>query len=587
MEAWPCQKELDLICSLPVGLSSQLHCGICRPHSSYGGEHAPPIADLLCLPHLEAHPVLFARKLLILGTFLQGVLPTAVKAMEVQGFFPHTIMHRAVDTAVRLVTTKDELLNSVEAIECITLEAMYHNYNGNLHRAWRAIRRAITVAQSMALHRGFTSPSVKFLEQTARQEFNLEHLTFRLAEMDGYLSIMLGLQQSSLETRHLTCEKALAACRPLERMQRVHYMTQERIIRCSSLKDCNLAETSEIDRMLRTAAAEMPPQWWLIPDFMPDENNAKKIMDDMVRVMSQFGHYHLLMRLHLPYLLSSDHRHDYSKFVAVNTSREVLNRFLNFRKANPAHYYCRGSDFLAFIAATILCVAHINHGRKIPDGASCQSSRFEFLAHSRPSDRGLMESTMDIIKTMYDPSHDAIASRISLILRDLLNIELQASSGKLYSAKSSEGVNEDLECDGKLINGGNTMRIRIPNFGSIDFIGSTIEKTLTAPQTTAADDSSLPTTAQTSCDQIVNATGVEATEYEVPDQLPSTSDVEQFSQQISIDASLSVGNNLDQQSQGDFSWALNDDWNLQGVDIALFDGLFSGIAQDENPSDMR
>ncbi|KAL1592007.1 hypothetical protein SLS60_011599 [Paraconiothyrium brasiliense] len=538
---------------------------------------ALPITDLLRLPPLEAHPVLIARKLLVLGTFLQGALPPAVKLMEAQALSPQQVMHRVVDVAIRLVTTKDELVRSVEAIECIMLEALYHNYSGNLHRAWMATRRAINVAQSLALHRGFNSPSVKVLEPNTRKDFDLDHLVFRLAEMDGYLSVMLGLERSSLDTRRITCPKALTACGPQERMQRIHYIVQERII---ARKECtmgDLAETKEIDQVLRKAAAEMSPQWWLIPTFTLGDTDESKIMHDMIRIMDQFAHYHLLIRLHLPYVLSRDRCHDYSKAVAINTSRELLNRFLTFRATNPAHYYCRGSDFLAFIASTTLCVAHIKNGGDAatePVGAATQSTGFEFLAHSRLSDRGLMERALDVIRTMHDPGTDAIASKISRILRDLLVIESSASDGTIYNITSTKPDNEDLECDGRLVNGGKAMRIHIPNFGSIDFEKGTVLRTTSTSQTDTLGALSPSTLLPIATER-----------YLCPsDQLPATFDAGNPSWQAHHDSSLDVVSDGNDQDDLEFPWTEGDDWDLQGVDIALFDSLFSGPVQFDDDS---
>lgn len=95
--------------------------------------------------------MLVARKLLLLGTFLLGIHPSSVQALEKQGISYQYTMSRVVNSAVRLVTTNDELTGSVEGPECIMLEAMYHNYAGNLHKSWMAIRRACAVAQMMAL----------------------------------------------------------------------------------------------------------------------------------------------------------------------------------------------------------------------------------------------------------------------------------------------------------------------------------------------------------------------------------------------------------------------------------------------------
>ncbi|KAL5376017.1 hypothetical protein DPSP01_010749 [Paraphaeosphaeria sporulosa] len=581
--AWPSRAELSLICALPVGLSSHLHCGFCRPDSNTIEKGTGRKTDLLHLPSVDAHPVLLARKLLILGTFIQGALPSAVKAMEDKGFFPLQIMHRVVDTATKLVTTRDELLCSIEAVECIMLEAMYHNYSGNLHRSWMATRRAITTAQAMALHRGITTPSVRFLEPNSRRDFDLDQLTFRLAEMDAYLSIMLGLQRSSLDTNHITHERALAACCPAERMRRIHYIVQERIIRHSTSSALDLAEVHEMDRTLQKAAAEMSPRWWLTPTFTPDDADETKVMQDMIRTMGQLSHYHVLIRLHLPYVLSSDRRCDYSKLVAVNTSRELLIRFLSFRTSNPAHYYCRGSDCLAFIASTILCVVHIKSSKNAnnnPLGHVSDNTGFEFLAHNRLSDRGLMEQALDIVESMYEPGVDAISTRISRILRDLLFIESSASAGKAYDVSSSEATSEELECDGKMLGGGKTMRVHIPNFGNIDFVRNIVSRTAHVPRGNPVNAAFPPATVARDSNLSPALTASDATLDD--NAIPFAQDFTTCSlTEPSQQAFTGVDRGCLEQPNLGFPWIEEDNWDLQGVDFALFDTLFSGSVSED------
>jgi hypothetical protein len=89
-------------------------------------------------------------------------------------------MSRVTDRAIGLVTTNDDIICSVDTMECIVLEAVYQNYAGNLHRAWMAIHRATAVAQMMALHRGFASPSPKFLEPETKVASNPAQTYFLL-----------------------------------------------------------------------------------------------------------------------------------------------------------------------------------------------------------------------------------------------------------------------------------------------------------------------------------------------------------------------------------------------------------------------
>lgn len=302
----------------------------------------PSPREMIQLPPPGSHPVLIARKLLVLGTFLQGIPPSSIQDLADLGASYRDIMSRVVDTAIRLVTTNEDLVRSVEGIECIMIEAMYQNYAGHLHRAWMAVRRATAIAEMMALHHVLNSRSLKILEPETRAAFNPDQICFRLVQMDCYLSLMLGLPRTSLEARFAT-PKALEGCRPIDRMQRIHCAIADRILQRN---ENNPPETYNTDTLLQKAAAEMPPLWWLIPNFSASNIAGTEILHKKIRLMDQFTHYNLLIRLHLRYMLRSlpDRRCDYSKITAVNASRETLARFVAFRTSNPGHFYCRGID---------------------------------------------------------------------------------------------------------------------------------------------------------------------------------------------------------------------------------------------------
>ena len=83
-------------------------------------------------PPPGSHPAFIAWKLVALGSYLQALPPSSAESLIALGVRPSEVMSRAVDTAHRLVTCNDELVNSIEGIECISIEAMYHNDGGNL-----------------------------------------------------------------------------------------------------------------------------------------------------------------------------------------------------------------------------------------------------------------------------------------------------------------------------------------------------------------------------------------------------------------------------------------------------------------------
>ncbi|OJZ90984.1 hypothetical protein ASPFODRAFT_215223 [Aspergillus luchuensis CBS 106.47] len=474
LAAWPSQRELNHIYNLPVGISVYMNYEIWVPNSLSTDDSLPTPQEMLQLPAPNSHPVLIARKLLTLAIFLQGIPPSSIQTLNLS-ISHHDIMTRAVTRATRLVTTNDELTPSIEGLQCIMLEAQYQNYAGNLHQAWLATRRATAIAQMLSLHRGLPPSSLKILGPATRDNLNPDYLCFRLVEMDHYLSLMLGLPPTNLEPRCLS-PKALETCTPQDRMHRMHCIIAGRILHRTEADINNLSHTNDIDQMLQNAAAQMPPQWWLTPDLTPNQTQTT-IIQNTLRLNAHFTHYQLLLRLHLPYMLRPSQdttAYDQSKLTIITVSREILARYIAFRTSNPAHYYCRGVDFIAFVAMTVLCIAHIDSSshlsREKQGGIGIVVS---FLAHSRPSDRGMMERTLSIIEDMVESGSgtDEIAGKLAGIMRHLLGVEESAAGGVGYVAR--ENMGEDGtgggEYDGRVGDGGRSLHVYIPYYGTIGF----------------------------------------------------------------------------------------------------------------------
>jgi hypothetical protein len=398
LAAWPSERNLNIILSVPVDITGCLYGLIC---TSYFRTHkAPSPREMLQLPATGSDPVLVARKLLLLGSYLQAVPPGSIQSLSDLGVNHREMMSRVVETVHSVVNCNDELVASIEGIECITMESMYYNNAGNLRRAWLTMRRAMLIAQMMGLHRGTNLSSMKTLE--CQPGVTPEQIWFRLVQSDRYLSLMLGLPQGAPEVSFFATAKALEDCTPVERLQRIDCVVAGRIIQRNESDINDLASTEEIDRLLYKASMSMAPQWWLIPNLAPSASNSMEVFHETMHLMAQFTHYHLVARLHLPYLLRSltSGNYEYSKITAVNASREVLARFVAFRSSNPISSYCRGIDFLAFIASTTLCLAHIyahHHGLFIASDGDIGFFA-NSLAHQRPGDRGMMERALEMCR---------------------------------------------------------------------------------------------------------------------------------------------------------------------------------------------
>ncbi|KAK3684124.1 hypothetical protein B0T22DRAFT_412674, partial [Podospora appendiculata] len=487
--AWPSPRDRDLILSIPITTSIsdiQLLRSAMPPCPDSSCENSTPSShparEILQLPPPGSHPVLIAQKLLVLGIFLQDIRP-ALQLARNQGQDATIvgIMSCAVEAATSLVTADDDLVASIEGIECLRLESEYHDNAGNLRRSWVAIRRAMMTAQMLGLHRaGRHGACAKMVDPTSRSRINPETMWFRLVQSDRYLSLMIGLPQASSENVFAT-PKVLESCTPVGQMRRLDCVAAGRILRRNDGDDGDekdLAATHEIDKLLQTASALMPPRWWLVPpspgrskDNNADDDNSNMqsaSLSDTIRLMDQLVHFHLLVQLHLPYLLrpSANHKYDYSKITIANASRELLSRFIVFRDMYTIESYCRGVDFLAFIASAALSLTHMESRRH----QTPSNNVMDFLVHQRASDRGMMECVLERVEHIAAVSADVITSKISMILRQLLIIEADAADGATYSTKSSAGRHdggEELECSGGLSVGGDVLSIYIPHYGTI------------------------------------------------------------------------------------------------------------------------
>ncbi|KAF2258918.1 hypothetical protein CC78DRAFT_548759 [Lojkania enalia] len=416
IESWPTQHELNLVIDVPVGISVLFHGTACMPYSRFQNLEMPHPQEILQLPPSGSHPVLISRKLLILGSFLQGIPPDIIKDLIKQGVSCCEVMKRVVDTANRIVTSNDDLVDSLEGIECIMIESMYQNNAGNIRIAWVTNRRAMTIAQSIGLHTS-RPPMPDMLEIGTKERIDPKYMWSRLVFSDRYLSLMIGLPHGSLENPFATPE-AMESCAPLERMERMEAV---------------------IDRLLQDAAASMPAQWWLTPDAASITGFDANAFRETIRLMNQLTHFHLLAQLHLPYVLhpSVDKKYDYSKITAVNASREVLSRFVSFRDSNIVAAYCRGIDFIALVASMTLCLAHIDSNQQYQISKSNCSTIFDFLAHERLGDRGLMEHMLESMEKIAQVSDDKIARKVTSTLQRLLAIEAAVADGCSYAANAS------------------------------------------------------------------------------------------------------------------------------------------------------
>ena len=434
--------------------------------------------SLLDIPGPTQHPILIARYMLLLATFLQHLQPNLRQEIEGLAESPRTIMDRLVDFAVGLVTTNDEMLDSIEGLECVMIESVYQMNIGNLRRSWVAIRRAMSIAQLMGLHRPDNRLQYKVLDG-AETQCNPQVMWFRIVDIDRYLCLMLSLPQGSLD-RTMASDAMFANDTTMGSLERIHCVIASRIIeRNHSFSSSNdYALTRIMDVELQVAARSLPGKWWLAPNFVTASSDPQALFWQTRRLYAQVIHYNLLNQLHLPYMLrssSADRKYEYSRITCVNASREVLSRFIAVRSYDHIAYSCRTLDFVTLMAAMTLLLAHLT---------SQHADAENFLAHQYHSDRAMIEQVQESMTEISRLNADALSAQSAELLRRLLSLDGETVDGspcgagggrvsvQLAGSETSQPVQDD--------NAG--VSVHIPYFGVIKIARRDMSKDAHGPQ---------------------------------------------------------------------------------------------------------
>jgi hypothetical protein len=88
----------------------------------------------------------------------------------------------------------------------------------------------------------------------------------------------------------------------------------------------------------------------------------------------------------------------------------------------------------------------------------------DWIMEARLSDRDTMQEILNIFNGM---GNDATASKLAHTMQNLLDIEGWVANGVGYSAVVMEERDVAVECNGDIVNDRNTLRLKIPYFGTI------------------------------------------------------------------------------------------------------------------------
>ncbi|KAI0467597.1 hypothetical protein F4859DRAFT_525265 [Xylaria cf. heliscus] len=388
-----------------------------------------PAAELARLPGPTDHPVLLARELLYLAHGIQNLHPSTFDSSSLNlGYSPTIAMARYLKIASRLVTSNEALIESLEGLECLILEAVFYINSGNLRQAWLTFRRAIGLAQLMGVHLGRASG---FTVWDPKSQSLPAMMWYRIVGQDRYLSLVLGLPPGTPEDLRFASQTEMPHDCATGQLERQHYdimgTMAAQSARSGELLDDAFVE--RIDLALQRAVHNIPPEWWLIPraSYTMQGKGVDTVsnLEDVGRILVQINHYNLLVTLHLPSVLNSrgTQTDDREQITCLNSSRELLDRYIRLRCMRIAPFCCRMIDFSAFVACLALLSAHIARTKR-------GLNRMDALAHQRLSDRATVEEIIRLLLETSKADSDAtLLQKAAAILRCLSTIETDALAG--------------------------------------------------------------------------------------------------------------------------------------------------------------
>lgn len=501
-------------------------------------------------------------------------------------------MERLTDLAISLVTTNDELLGSIEGLECVMIESVYQGNIGNLRRSWVANRRAMSIAQLMGLNRSDNQAQYKVLDP--KTKYHPQLMWFRIIMLDRHLCLMLGLPQGCLD-RSMASDAMLANDTPMGRLERIHCVLASRILERNesnpSSHDHNLTRTLDVE--LQRASRSLPSKWWLTPNLDIASVDSQALFWDTRRLFTQVFHYNLLNQLHLPYMLrssSGERKYEYSRITCVNASREVLSRFITLRTFNRVAFSCRTIDFLALMAAMTLLLAHLD---------SHASGAENLLAHQYLSDRAMIERVQENMEEVNRLNSDALSAQSADLLRQLLAIEVETVSGYPLGARKVSVQEAGTETALSDKDDDTAVSVRVPYFGIIKISREGMNKVVPEPQ----PPSTLNQLNRVPHIELKTPVNAGYGHTETPSTLPQEA-LDIYTKAQAHLGMLSIpaisANNIDAHFAPQLQNGLSDtllqhrehpglvaggeDWAFQGVDMAFFESLMrsAGNGEDED-----
>ncbi|KAF5566203.1 c6 zinc finger [Fusarium pseudoanthophilum] len=378
-----------------------------------------PLSALAQIPPVTSHPAILAKRLLQLAVCLQQMPPYFDGSTLGLSKPPRETMEEWIAVTGRLVTSDDDFVGCLEGLECLILQSFYQSDAGHLRKAWLTGRRALNMAQLMGIDRK-SAKSIKSVDPS----FSNKHrpsppvIWFRINCNDRYVSLILGLPIGSRDNSFAE-DNALVSDAPSDKLGKVYAMMAGKIADRNELKGSEAyVLTQSIDMELEKAYKMMDDGlWWKLPDMAICCGTSDASGDGMSVIKLQIRHFSLLILLHLPYLLRDrgQRRYEYNRATCMQASRDVLDRFLEYRNCFTTSISGRHVDYSALVAAMTLLLGYLGW-------------RWPGYETEKEHDRDLAEKTQERMQEMGALNNDRLCIEAAETIRQLLPI-VQRQSG--------------------------------------------------------------------------------------------------------------------------------------------------------------
>ncbi|RAH41333.1 fungal specific transcription factor domain-containing protein [Aspergillus brunneoviolaceus CBS 621.78] len=369
----------------------------------------------------ESHPIVLAKRLLQLAICVQQLPPECnCLSLENQTSLKGAAAEN-VTTVMELVTSRDDLVHSLDGVECLVLLALFQLNAGSLRRTWLTARRAVNVLQLLDL-RNRIQTHVPTHDKTVPPGMGVSPrwLWYRVVFFDRYLSLLLGRPPDLQDNSFADSTSSNSPETKMERLEKTQTVLTGRILERNAMinKDDHAAFslTHLIDGKLDTTAEEMGLEWWNLPSIK------KQDLTSSFHVLLQIHHHTLKLYLHLPYLLRRESsfssgrqggRYDHSRASCATSARSILRLFSPYRTLHPSAAACRHVDHSALIAAMTLLLGyvanrppHLEAGHPNPDAQ--RRDDLQLAQSARDRLHLVAETCKDKISRDFCSSHRAV-----------------------------------------------------------------------------------------------------------------------------------------------------------------------------------